>query len=111
MSHGLSDGSAARLRLVSQTSDLLPAHSPPKTGGRGNQPSHVPLTDHTRLRPQWADAHPWLISATVIVSLGSAMWTGSRWATYSSSWVRLDWRSRWDFWACSSCDRAHVTQP
>jgi len=49
MSHGISDGGATRLRPVSR----------------------VPLTDHNRLRPQWADAHPWLISAMVIVTLGT----------------------------------------
>lgn len=49
MSHGVLDGSAARLRPVSRT----------------------PPSDRRRLRPEWADAHPWLISAAVIVSLGA----------------------------------------
>ncbi len=34
-------------------------------------PNNVSAGSATRLIPKWADAHPWLISATVVMSLGA----------------------------------------
>ena len=73
MSHGLFDGNAARLSPVSRNEDVLPAGSSTMTGGKGDHPSHAIRAEYNSLRPQWADAHPWLISGTLIAWMAVRM--------------------------------------